>query len=39
MEISQLQVTNILILESTMSQIYDKYKDEDGFLYMQYSDQ
>ena len=25
--------------ESTMVEIYDKYKDEDGFLYMQYGDQ
>ena len=29
----------LLNLESTMVQIYDKYRDEDGFLYMQYGDQ
>ena len=25
--------------EATMIQIYEKYKDEDGFLYMKYGDQ
>ena len=29
----------ISYLESTMIEIYNKHKDDDGFLYLQYSDQ
>lgn len=45
---SSLKATNSLFMfvketypnpESTMKQLYDKYKDEDGFLYIKYSDQ
>ena len=32
-------IIDIIYLENTMLQIYERNRDEDGFLYMQYGDQ